>query len=133
MTVEPENRKPSKDDPWLRVPASARPAERHRFNGSEADEASGEVDENDEDVEFLRTLAEQAALEAKPKQVAVPRVPARRFNVPADINLEVFRTTEVERTRPRVLNQMEVDLVEMDDLLEQLSTTAAALRRRKAA
>ena len=133
MTIEPENRRPSKDDPWLRVPASARPAERHRFNDSGSDDITGEIDENDEDVEFLKTIAEQAAIEAKPKQVAVPRVPARRFNVPADLNLEVFRTTEVERMRPRVLNQMEVDLVEMDDLLEQLSTTAAALRRRKAA
>lgn len=132
MAIEPENRQPRKDDPWLRVPASARPAERHRFNDPITEDA-GEIDENDEDVEFLKTLAEQAAFEAKPKPVAVPRVPPRRFNVPVDINLDVFRTTAVERTRPRVLNQMEVDLVDMDDLLEQLSTTAAALRRRKAA
>ena len=38
-----------------------------------------------------------------------------------------------ERVRPRVLTNVEVDLVEMDDLLEQLSTTAAALRQRRAA
>ena len=133
MTIEPENRRSTKDDPWLRVPASARPAERHRFNEPVSDDVSDDIEENDEDVKFLKSLAEQAALDAKPKPVAVPRVPARRFNVPADINLEVFRTTEAERPRPRVLHQIDVELVEIDDLIEQLSTTAAALRRRKAA
>ena len=130
--TEPENRRPVNDDAWLRVPASARPAERHRFSDPVSDDASGEVDENDEDVEFLKAIAEEAAAAAKPKPI-VPKVAPRRFNVPADVNLEVFRAVEVQRPRPRVLSQMEVELVEMDDLLEQLSTTAAALRRRKAA
>lgn len=133
MSIEPENRPSRTDDPWLRVPASARPADRHRFSPDGGDEMPAEIDDNDEDVEFLKAIAEEAAVESRPRPVVVPRVPARRFNVPADANLELFRTTEVERPRPRVLRQMEVDLVEMDDLLEQLSTTAAALRRRKAA
>jgi len=129
--TEPENRaQPSRDEPWLRVPASVREPERHRFaQPAPADE----IDEDDEDVEFLAALARQAEHEAASRTAAVTAARPRRFNVKADDHLELFRATEVERPRPRVLNSMEVDVVEMDDLLEQLSTTAAALRRRKAA
>lgn len=123
--VEPENRRPKSDDPWLRVPASARPAGRYRFEDQSDDEA-------DEDVEFLQEIAQQAAQVPHIEPELRP-VTAARFSIPADDALDLFRTTEVERPRPRVLSQIRVDEVEMDDLLGQLSTTAAALRRRKAA
>lgn len=127
--VEPENRKQKGDETWLRVPTSARPPENQRLASQMSVD---EVDEDDEDIGFLKALAEQADAEARSVREKKP-VAARRFNVRADETLELFRDNHVERVRPRVLNNIEVDLVEMDDLLEQLSTTAAALRRRKAA
>ena len=91
-----------------------------------------EIDEDDEDIGFLKELARQAEADAQSAREQKAVAP-RRFNVRADETLDVFRENYVERTRPRVLNNMEVDAVEMDDLLEQLSTTAAALRQRRAA
>jgi hypothetical protein len=126
--MEPENRQKSGEAAWHRVPASARSAESHRL----ANVFSEEIEEDDEDIDFLSTLAAQAARDVKlppPVQTAKPR----RFVVPADENLELFRTTTTERPRPRILSQVNIEHVEMDDLLERLSTTAAALRRKKAA
>jgi hypothetical protein len=123
--TEPENRQIREQDAWLRVPASARPAERHRYSDPVDD------DENDEDVDFLKALAQQAAREVKPIDGEPP--PPRKFDVKAEDALDVFKESYVERPRARVLNTIRIDAVELDDLLEQLSTTAAALRRRKAA
>jgi hypothetical protein len=127
--VEPENRKQKGAEAWLRVPASARPPENQRLA---APMSVDEIDEDDEDIGFLKALARQAEEEAQSAREQKAVAP-RRFNVRADETLDLFRENYVERTRPRVLNNMEVDAVEMDDLLEQLSTTAAALRQRKAA
>ncbi len=130
---DPENRTrrlaPDEPEPWLKVPASARSPERYRFADPPAE---GEVEEDDEDIEFLSALARQAEREAAATREVRP-APARRFNVLADTTLDVFRDTNVEQPRPRVLRNIVVEPVEMDDLLEQLSTTAAALRRRRAA
>lgn len=126
--IEPENRRPHERSALLNVPASARPGDRHRW----AEPVDESADEDDEDIEFLTTLAQQAARDAQPLR-AVPSPKARRFEVKADETLDAFKDTYVERPRARILNNMRIDAVEMDDLLEQLSTTAAALRQRKAA
>ncbi|HLB24197.1 MAG TPA: hypothetical protein VJP07_08885 [Dehalococcoidia bacterium] len=128
--VEPENTMlPRPGEPWLMVPQSARAPERHRFG----EPAAEEEDEDDEDLEFLESLARQAEREAEAQTRAARPARPRRFNVKADTSLDVFKETTVEQPRPRVLRNVRVDPVEMDDLLEQLSTTAAALRQRRAA
>jgi hypothetical protein len=53
--------------------------------------------------------------------------------VKAQDQLDVFREIQTERPRPRVLEAVSIEDVEMDDLVEQLATTAAALRQRRAA
>lgn len=125
--IEPENRRPRERNALLNVPASARPADRHRW--VDPDE---EIDEDDEDIQFLSALAKEAASEVRPLRDEPP-AQARRFEVKADEVMDVFKESYIERPRARVLNSMRIDPVDMDDLLEQLSTTAAALRRRKAA
>ncbi len=129
MAIEPENRRQKGDETWLRVPTSARPPENQRLA---AQMSVTELDEDDEDIAFLKALARQAEADVQQSRERKP-VAARRFNVSADETLDMFRENYVERPRARVLNNMEVEPVEMDDLLEQLSTTAAALRIRKAA
>jgi hypothetical protein len=129
--IEPENRQRRRPvgQPWLTVPASARTTERYRLGEPNLD---ADAEEEDEDLAFLSTLVSQAEREAsQPREAPAPR--PRRFSVQADPSLDVFRETAVERQRPRVLRNMRVEDVEIDDLLEQLSTTAAALRRRRAA
>jgi len=124
--TEPENRRQTqRDGIHGRVPASTRAPERQRFASHDA------LDDEDEgDLAFLAALVEDAeSVEPAPD---VQR-PARRFTVPADQHLDLFRQNLVARSRPRVLEQMTIEDVEIDDLMEQLSTTAAALRRRKAA
>jgi len=122
------------------VPASVRPAEPQRFSLPQAE--AGDVDETqDEDLAFLRVIAEQVE-EGKatpaPRRRAVQR-PGQYIVRDADdvaeqeARLRIFREAEAEREPPAVLKAMRIDDVELDDLLEQLATTAAALRRRRAA
>jgi hypothetical protein len=126
--IEPENRRsPRPNDRWMNVPASVRPPERLRFAAHDE-----EPDETDADIEFLAEIAEAAGRSAKPAQTTPP-AHRREFSVPATDHLDVFRESHVERPRPRVLEQFAVENVPLDDLMEQLSTTAAALRHRKAA
>lgn len=97
--------------------------------GTDAD--IGPIDEDDDDLRLLALLAEQA--ERAPAGMPARPAPARRFTVPADAHLDVFRETRRPVRRPRVLEQIEIDDVDIADLVEQLATTAAALRRRRAA
>jgi hypothetical protein len=126
--MDPEQRATRRMAGGDHVPASARSPERMRmaaYDGSP-------VDETDEDVDFIARLAREAeATLASPSDP--PPVHPRRFTVPAADVLDVFREIRPERPRPRVLQTMDIAPVDMDDLLEQLSTTAAALRLRKAA
>jgi hypothetical protein len=93
-----------------------------------------ELEDGDEDVGFIARLVEEAETEVIEPAPPQPRPDAaREFVVRADDGLSAFRETRPVRRRPRVLEAMPVGDVEMDDLLEQLATTAAALRRRKAA
>jgi hypothetical protein len=91
-----------------------------------------ELDDDDEDISMLATLAEQAEREASGSPTPPP-AKARHFSVRADDQLDVFREIQTERPRPRVLETVGIADVELDDLVEQLATTAAALRRRLAA
>jgi hypothetical protein len=127
--TDPENSQRSRlTDRWKHLPASVRDPSRQRLEAYVPDE----LEDDDEDLELLSTLAEEADRVAKAAPVTPPP-PARRFDVKAESSLDVFRQTETARRRPRVLESFQVEDVEMDDLVEQLATTAAALRQRRAA
>lgn len=126
--MDPENRATRRLGA-SRVPASARSPESMRGTAYDG----GPLDEADEDVDFIASLAREAAETVTTPSPARQPAPVKRFTVPVDDALDAFRDIRVERPRPRVLTSIGVDEVDMDDLLVQLSTTAAALRLRKAA
>ncbi|HYM16085.1 MAG TPA: hypothetical protein VEZ14_11045 [Dehalococcoidia bacterium] len=127
------------------LPASVRHPEANRFTPLGSDFAGEEG--TDEDLDFLTALVESvdreeagpglpAARPAPPPahkpsiQRMAPRAEAMVLAEPDHLSL--FRETKVdlrERTRANVT----VDDVDLGDLLEDLETTRAALRRRKAA
>ena len=119
------------------LPASVKHPEANRFTplgtDFEGDEGS------DEDIEFLESLvksvdthtpAPRRAPESAPALVSMqaPSMPA----VSKLDGLSIFRDMPSDTPERTTLN-LKVPEVEMFDLLEDLSTTAAALRRRKAA
>lgn len=120
------------------LPASVRHPEANRFTplGSdfEGDEGS------DEDIEFLTSIVEsverERALPARPAPPPARKPPVRRLlaehEAEAVDHMDLFREmqTHEPESRPRPIVVPEVDL---DDLLEELETTRAALRRRRAA
>ena len=115
------------DDARLRVPASARAPDRQRFPESLAIDDDGE-----KDLQLLASLAQE--VERVDRHEHRPATaPGRRAGATVDDEMEAFRQTLPELRRSAVLPGIAVEEVEMDDLLEQLSTTAAALRRRRAA
>lgn len=127
------------------VPASARGPEGNRFTPLGSDMPDVEDDEDDEDIEFLESIAR--SVEEAPKSVGQfvgtgalkARAPAsapgpkREVHAKASAldDMHVFREMKGE------LGDMKYDFhladVDMADLLEDLSTTASALRQRKAA
>jgi hypothetical protein len=126
--MEPEHRTLAPDDPRRHVPASVRDPSRQRFNVRVPDI----VDEDDEDLDMLAELAQEADRAAQ--SAPTPRVGrASRFEVSADDQLDVFREARPQRLRPRVLEALSIEEVDIDDLVDQLATTAAALRQRRAA
>jgi hypothetical protein len=125
------------------LPASVRHPETNRFTplGSDFDGEDGA----DEDVEFLESIVKAvdggeqpvARLAPVPPVFTVPVTtpsPARQIALAGGDELSLFREATVEQKERTVL-QTRVDIadVEMFDLVEDLATTAAALRRRKAA
>lgn len=112
-----------------RVPVSARSPQSMRLAASYD---GGPIEEGDEDLDFIASLAREAEA-AVGAPSAPPPVRPRRFTVPADDRLDAFREIRPERPRPRVLQTIDIDPVDMDDLVQQLATTAAALRLRRAA
>jgi hypothetical protein len=155
---DPENRP---DQRLLRtfLPASARPYDTQRLHVAYANDGA-DPDGPDEDIEFLASLVEEierapAPLEpdartpAHADEAPAPLHPARRPAVTApaitvrvttddEHNLNVFRAIRAEPERSRTSQDLGVRDVAMDDLLEDLATTAAAIRaaamrRRKAA
>jgi hypothetical protein len=127
-------RHPDLDD---MLPASARPLpEVNRFKplAAELPDLAAE-DGPDEELEFLTSLAQSVDRDAKAPPVRPARFTAPQIGAPAlreEVDLSVFRDTlidKAERDRPNVT----VADVDIDDLMEDLATTRAALRARKAA
>jgi hypothetical protein len=121
------------------LPASVRHPEANRFTplGSDFDGEEG----SDEDLEFLTTLVEsvehERAMPTRPAPPPASKAPIQRIvaesNALTDVDhMEIFREMRGDETEQRSVH-IEVDEVELDDLLEDLSTTMAALRRRRAA
>lgn len=114
------------------VPASVRTPEKQRIGAWVPDLDAEPSEEPDADIEFLtalvngetraRTLPSAAALSIRKEQEPDAQMDA----------LEVFRAHDAEHVvaASKMLN---VPQVELGDLLEDLSTVAAALRNRKAA
>jgi len=141
------------------LPASARPYETQRLIAAYG--ADDDADGPDEDIEFLASLVDEiertpadpaAAPRVQPAPGvdrsepnltrALPRARPRaltanekmvRAEPDDEAKLNVFRAMRDEPQRVRTSQQLRVRDVELDDLLEDLSTTAAAIRRRKAA
>jgi hypothetical protein len=128
------------------LPASVRGPEANRFTPLGSDFDGGD-ESSDEDIEFLTSLVESVERERAVPALPAPRpappparkppiqrvAPAPGMDVFTDANhLELFRGMRADDPEPRNAN-IKVDDVELDDLLEELSTTMAALRRRKAA
>ena len=123
------------------LPASVKHPEANRFTplGSDFD---GDSDETDEDIEFLESIV-RAVEAGEPAPVVTPApapmllhtpAPARQIPQRPDDDLSVFREVQVDRKeRSFIEARVSIEDVDMGDLLDELSTTAAALRRRKAA
>ena len=115
------------------LPASVRHPEANRFTPLGSDFVGEEG--SDEDIEFLESIVKEVELQeivSRPRLVKAEAV--KKAPVSQEDAMSFFREMDAdreERTRDRI--HIEVEDVEMFDLLEDLSTTAAALRRRKAA
>lgn len=117
-------------------PASAKAPETQRFEPQD--------DDDEQDLEFLQRIASQVALEeqrARAERLAAeagerpkprPRPSPPRVVRDEDEVLQVFRETILEEDKRSELSKR-VPAVEIGELLDDLATTAAALRRRKAA
>ncbi len=125
------------------LPASVKQPELNRFTPLETDIAEGE----DGDIEFINSLLTQVEKDAAPTAASAPsmRVPshtgqaaAARINAQmvdrSDDNMQAFRDMASQKeVDVRMHRTFTVPDVEMSDLLEELSTVAAAMRQRKAA
>jgi hypothetical protein len=98
-----------------------------------------EIDENtDEDLAFLNSLLndEQAPLQKRqpaPKNEPSPEPEARSIAAQNADDMQVFREMVSQRQRVELAKHLRVDDVDMGELLDDLQTMRAAIRRRKAA
>lgn len=120
------------DEVLARLPASVREPDRDQVLTQMLD-VPAEGDEADEDVQFLESLVDSVELGTPtPKPPRVP-APSRDVSPRDDDNaLRFFREAKDERERREPLH-LTVPEVQIDDLVEELATTAAALRLRRAA
>ena len=118
------------------LPASVRAPEVNRFTPLGSDMPEPEDDEHDEDLDFLESIARSVEepsksvgqyIDSGPEKPPAPRQTQQQM---LD-EMQVFREMKGEITDMRV--DFKLDDVDMSDLLEDLSTTALALRQRKAA
>jgi hypothetical protein len=109
------------------VPASVKAPELQRF--AQPDLEPDDVGE-DVDLEFLARLTDATDNDA-PREPAPYRVPATPSRVADDLG--AFREVRMAEVEPGLSEKLRVPHVDLDELLDDLSTTAAALRRRKAA
>ncbi|MBF6600832.1 MAG: hypothetical protein IVW36_10030 [Dehalococcoidia bacterium] len=112
------------------VPASMRPRAMPEFAADPADD-----DEADGQLQFLASLADEVEREQHQarRQPASTRFQRRDIELDADDALWAFREP-AERTDPyEGLRRFTGGDVEIDELIDDLAITAAALRRRRAA
>jgi hypothetical protein len=136
--VEPENRV---DQQLARqhaamVPASARTPELQRLLSPLSDDDS-DPDGPDDDLEFLASLVREIDREPIPtvRFQPAPAPPGEQTVLAPteEEKLNLFRQMKDEPQQVHNSDSLRVQDVDMDDLLEELSITAAALRVRKAA
>jgi hypothetical protein len=131
-----------RDEATIYVPASVRGPEMQRFQSRIANEidVDAELEEDDEDIEFLTSLASQIDADPPIRRTRVSAASVgpkfkdpERIEVKEQISdataMNIFREQAPvhERSNSPLLDVKEV---EMDDLLETLQTTAVALRQR---
>jgi hypothetical protein len=113
------------------LPASVRSPEKNRFTplGSDAP-----ADTEDTDLEFLTAIARAAEADVSrtPKRTIRPAL--KRVTIaPENDGLDAFREIKHDRERKTTAPTIQVDDVDLIDLMEDLATIAAALRKRRAA
>jgi hypothetical protein len=117
------------------VPASAKSPDAQRLMLFNPDE---EIDESsDQDLAFLHALIEGGAPASTPPHPAArkpePAPAPEQELAPRGDDLDVFREMAALRQRVELAKHLRVDNVDMGELLEELHTTRAALKHRKAA
>lgn len=113
------------------VPASMRPRP-----APVLPQLDGENEGPDEEIAFLASIAEQVAREgSRPAADAPSPGRVRRTVEPEedDDPLRAFRAQAPASDPYEGVRKLQIDAVEMDELLDDLSMTAAALRHRRAA
>ena len=115
------------------LPASVRRPEANRLTPLGSDMPD---DAHDEDLDFLAALVEE--IDHKPQAIKPPPArfgPAGGAKRAAEHQVDELRVFRDMKDEGRVSARYDFMLndVEMDDLLEELSTVRAALRRRKVA
>ncbi|MEX2247423.1 MAG: hypothetical protein WEC75_12145 [Dehalococcoidia bacterium] len=113
--------KPSDVDGFF--PRSMRAPELQRFA------QPGDANDAEEDVRFLASLAEQLGQKAQPEGRAPTGTPPEE---PED-ELAAFHEARLVPQRRAIPAPLRVEDVAMTELIDELETTAAALRLRKAA
>ena len=117
------------DPPY--VPASMRP--RPAPVTPQLDEDN---EDPDEEIAFLASIAEQVAREGRTPAAGAPSA-RRDQRTPEpeedDDSLRLFRTLPPVSDPYEGVRKLRIDTVEMGELLDDLSMTAAALRHRRAA
>jgi hypothetical protein len=118
------------------LPASARNTEGHRFTPLGTDMPDQDGSEHDPDLDFFASLAKEVdAVEAPATAPAVARhAPVHQPLLPSAPSdaLEIFRAMKSDDSERQTFD-FKLKETDMADLLEDLSTTALALRQRKAA
>ncbi len=114
------------------VPASVRTPEKQRMSAWVPSLDPERSDEPDEDIAFLTALVKgETPARTQPSAAARDIHTGSAPDAQMDA-LEVFRAIDAEYVVP-ASRMLKVPQVELGDLLEDLSTVAAALRNRKAA
>jgi hypothetical protein len=119
------------DEAMARVPASARGPEANRFTPLGSDMPDG----TDEDLDLIQSLLSEVERdETAKRRTEAPKVrensPNARKSTTED--LEIFRSLQSQGD-VTLRHNFRVASIDMADLLDELSVTAAALQRRKAA
>jgi hypothetical protein len=109
------------------TPVSAKSPDAQRLNLFNPDE---EIDEEtDQDLAFLNSLiADEAPPRRRPATKAPPE-PREQVREQIVDDMDVFREMAALRQRTEIAKQLRVDNVDMGELLDDLETTRAALRR----